>query len=87
MISKIKKFFRAVAVLINTNGENMFASSEKGFGVKCADITCDKDAPHVVTYDLGNGMIGKAYYCIEHLSDGQKINPFSQQYKVRASQA
>jgi hypothetical protein len=56
--------------------------------MKCAEITCDRDAPHVVTYDLGNGMIGKAYYCIEHLSNGQKINPFSQQFKqVRASQA
>ena len=36
-----------------------------------------QEAPHIVTYDLGNGMIGKAYYCIEHLSEGQKLNPFT----------
>ena len=44
--------------------------------MKCANIDCDNEAPHIVTYDLGNGMIGKAYYCIEHLSEGQKLNPF-----------
>ena len=46
--------------------------------LKCASIHCNKEAPHVVTYDLGDGMIGKAYYCMEHLSEGQRLNPFQQ---------
>ena len=45
--------------------------------MKCANIECDKEAPHMVTYDLGNGMVGRAYYCLDHLSEGQKLNPFS----------
>ena len=33
----------------------------------------------MVTYDLGDGMIGKAYYCLDHLSEGQRLNPFQQE--------
>ena len=58
------------------NGVSPFQESEKLLEMKCANIDCDREAPHVVTYDLGNGMIGKAYYCIEHLSEGQRLNPF-----------
>jgi hypothetical protein len=59
---------------INTIGNSKWASGESL--LKCANVNCNEEAPHVVTYDLENGMIGKAFYCLRHLSEGQKLNPF-----------
>ena len=44
---------------------------------QCADPQCTEEGQSFeLSYDLGNGILGKASYCSLHLAKGKSSNPF-----------